>query len=298
MLVPIDPGRGGQALAWANFDQPLIRAPRNPATPPSALPAFTAYVRTLYTRGYVVCFYNNIDAQAYISTPLHRTSPTPLLTVVPHQIHSMNTSMSTSQAAFTGEGPKLQLEWSWRTWGGRIYDHADPETSIYTMKAPPGGKNLIFTTTADDMIVGRGILHSFSSINADYELHGRQGVVQALGRLKMSYSSLSKAYSEDGDTPMTMTWTSTTGLKKFDVICLDNKQLPVARVSCDVWARKDFASIEFMGAKANDPAVRDEIVVVGLTLLFTMVSRTMNPLKLAGSVFSKVGPIETKANGK
>ena len=165
------------------------------------------------------------------------------------------------------------------------------------MSAPPGMKSLLFKTTTDDTIVGRGILHSFTTINADYELHGRQGVVQALGRLKMSYTSLSNAYSEDGSKPMTMTWKSTAGMKKFDVICLDDQQLPVAKVSCDIWARKDFASIEFMGAKANDPAVRDEVIVVGLTLLFTMVSRTMNPLKLAGSVFSKVGPIEPKATG-
>lgn len=206
----------------------------------------------------------------------------------------MTSLASAAQNASVGEGPKLQLEWSWRTWGGRIYDHAGPTESLYTMEAPPGGKSLLFKTASDDMIIGRGILHSISSINADYELHGRQGVVQALGRLKMTYSSLSNAYSEDGSTPMTMTWTSTAGLKNFDVICLDDKQLPVARVSCDIWARKDFASIDFMGAKANDPAVRDEVIVVGITLLFTMVSRTMNPLKLAGSVFSKVGPIEPK----
>lgn len=193
-----------------------------------------------------------------------------------------------------GEGKDLQLEWSWRTSGGRIYEVGNPDVSIYSIDAPVGKSTFEYSDSAAGRVIGRGIMHSFTSINADYEVHGRKGVAQALGKLKMAYTSLSYAYSDDETKPMTMTWESTSGLKRFDVICLDDKQMPVARVHADIWAAKKFAIIEFVGAKANDKAARDEIIVVGLTLLFTMAHRMVSPSKLVGGLFSKTGPIEQK----
>ena len=47
--------------------------------------------------------------------------------------------------------------------------------------------------------------------------------------------------------------------------------------------------IEFMGDKATDPAAREEIVVVGLTIYYTMLLRMNNIFQLFGAVAAKPG---------
>lgn len=82
-----------------------------------------------------------------------------------------------------------------------------------------------------------------------------------------------------------MTWTSQSGFKTWDFICVDEKQEPVARFSANMWALKKVGKIEMLGPKALDDAARDEIVVVGFTLYYGMVIRVNNPLNLLGSAF-------------
>ncbi|KLJ10497.1 hypothetical protein EMPG_14121, partial [Blastomyces silverae] len=93
--------------------------------------------------------------------------------------------------------------------------------------------------------------------------------------------------------PARMTWTGSCGLKTWDYICLDEKQMPVAKFSANIWAVKKLGTITFLGS--NIPG---EIVVTALTLFYCMVLRTNSVLSLFGAVFSRPGHDERGEEGK
>lgn len=155
-----------------------------------------------------------------------------------------------AQVLATGEAPKLQPEWSWRKWGGRVSEHGSSEHSLFEIKAPVAGKTHIFIDSTNDSTIGRETLHTFASINADYELHGRRGVAQALARPKMSYLSLSRRPTRTAQT-RPWPWPEAHRILRRSISSVWTDKLAyVARVSCDARAAKDFPVIEFMGSKA------------------------------------------------
>ena len=190
--------------------------------------------------------------------------------------------------------PTLQVNFSYAKFKACVTELDKPSTPIYTIdfatfKAP----HMTVKSASDHAIVGTGTLHPIS-INADYELHGQKGTLKALKRFKTSYTHLSYAFSET-DAPVPMTWTSSCGFKTWDFVCLDPEQNAVAKFSSNAWAVKKLGAIEFLGPKATSAAVRDEIVVTGLTLFYCMTLRSNNVLSLFGAIFAKPGPIEQKA---
>ncbi|RDW63499.1 hypothetical protein BP6252_11044 [Coleophoma cylindrospora] len=191
----------------------------------------------------------------------------------------------------------LNIDFSWKKFKARITENGKPSEPLYivdfkTVKTP----NVIFTSAVDNSTIGTGTLHPVS-INADYELHGRQGKLKALKRFKTSYTHLSAAYS-DTDELVPMTWTSSCSLTTWDFVCLDEQQNPVAKVTSNVWSLKKISNIEFLGPKADSPAARDEIVVTGLTLLFCMILRSNSLLSFFGAVFARPGPLEAEASAE
>ena len=122
------------------------------------------------------------------------------------------------------------------------------------------------------------------SISPDYQLHGVKGTLKAQKRLRTIYTHMSTAFSDKG-APVKMTWTSQSGFKTWDFICVNEKQEPVAKFSANMWALKKFGKIDMLGPKALDDAARDEIVVVGYTLYYCWILRVNNPLNLLGSAF-------------
>lgn len=106
---------------------------------------------------------------------------------------------------------------------------------------------------------------------------------------------------------MRMTWTSSCGLKTWDFICLDEQKMPVAKFSANIWGLKKVGYITFMGSSTPgahaaggnvSDAVREEIVVTGLTLFYCMVLRTNSVLSLFGAIFSRPGHAGRKETGK
>ncbi|KAL8720195.1 MAG: hypothetical protein Q9181_007950 [Wetmoreana brouardii] len=192
--------------------------------------------------------------------------------------------------------PTLQADFTWRKWQAVISDRSNPSKPIYIVHYRPFAisSQIVFKSATDDTTVGTGTLHAFS-INADYKLHGRKGQIKALKRWKTAYTHLSSAYS-DTDTSLTaMTWASSSNFKTWDFICLDSQQMPVAKFSANLWAVKKIGQIEFLGPKATSAAVRDEIVVTGLTLMYCMVLRTSSLLSFFGAIFARPGPIKSDA---
>ncbi|CAI7601258.1 unnamed protein product [Penicillium manginii] len=131
--------------------------------------------------------------------------------------------------------------------------------------------------------VGTGTVHTFS-ISPDYELYGKPATLKAQKRFSTFYTHMSTVFS-DTQEPVKMTWTSNTDFKGWDFICVDHNQVPVAKFSANIWAVKKFGKIELLGPKAFDPAARDEIVVLAVTLFYCMYLRVNNPFNLLGSAF-------------
>lgn len=65
--------------------------------------------------------------------------------------------------------------------------------------------------------------------------------------------------------------------------------MPVARFVTKVWATKKIGRIEFMGPRADSEALRDEIVVTGLTLVYCMALRASSILSFFGAFFASPG---------
>lgn len=79
-----------------------------------------------------------------------------------------------------------------------------------------------------------------------------------------------------------------------DFICLDEQKQAVAKFSCKIWGMKNIANIEFVGDLAHDKAAREEIAIVGMTLMYCMAVRTSSLASLFGALFARPGPIEDK----
>lgn len=194
------------------------------------------------------------------------------------------------------ENPTLSVNFTWKKFKALVTEaHQDKPSYIVdyrTFRSP----HLVFHPADDpSQVIGSGTLHAVS-INAKYELHGQQGKLKALKRWITSYTHLSYNYSESPDgSPAAMTWTSASHFKSWDFICLDENQNPVARFSTNCWALKKMGNIEFMGPKANDPAAREEILVVGLTLFSCMILRINNIFNFFGAIFAHPGPLDKES---
>jgi hypothetical protein len=108
-------------------------------------------------------------------------------------------------------------------------------------------------------------------------------------RFQTEYSHLSPNYSADG-APVALRWTSSSGFKSWDFVCLDPQENPIARWSANMWAVKKLGQIEFMGEEtATNEALREELMVMGLTLYYEMMYRINSVLALFGAVISRPG---------
>ncbi|PGH15841.1 hypothetical protein AJ79_02222 [Helicocarpus griseus UAMH5409] len=233
----------------------------------------------------------------------------------------------------------LQVDFSWRQFKSLITNKNDPNsTPVYIVSYRPMKPHLVFKTTANSakstttitaadtesqvdsktVQFATGSLHTIS-INADCEIHGKKVGIRALRRFVTSYMHYSQAFAKtktnsnsdgvDNDLSsnseresMRMTWTSSSGWKTWDFICLDENQNPVAKFSGNIWGVKKVGDIIFLGeniaaitgSSTIPDTVRDEIVVTGLTLFYCMVLRVNSVFSLFGAVFSRPGHEEKK----
>lgn len=186
----------------------------------------------------------------------------------------------------TGRLGLLEVDFTWRNLKALVTDTSNPDTPLYVVDIK-SFKNLAnFYTATDDSLFATGKIHTVK-INAECTLRGRELFLKAQKRFRTVYTCPSYAFSENKDTPVTMTWTSTSDFKDWDFICLDELQQPVAKFTSHVWALKKIGHIELMGPRASDPAVREEIVVTGMTLFLCMLMRITNIFAFFGAIFHK-----------
>lgn len=84
-------------------------------------------------------------------------------------------------------------------------------------------------------------------------------------------------------------------LQDVGLVCLDERQMAVARFSANAWATSKVGNIKFMGPRATEQGVRDENVVTGLTLFYCMVLRPNSLLSLIGAMVAQPGPLDKES---
>ncbi|KAJ5750492.1 hypothetical protein N7533_007520 [Penicillium manginii] len=191
--------------------------------------------------------------------------------------------------------PRLSVDFGWRKFKSLLSDENTPNAEpLYILEYQLAKKRLKFKRYATGEVFGVGNLNVFS-IDADYEVHGRKDQIVAQSRLKTSYAHRSTAASTT-DKPITLTWSSDSNFTTWDFVCCDEQQLPVAKLTMNIWGLKKIARIEFMGVAEQNLELQEELVVTTLTLSYQMALRTGNLLNLVGALFARPGH-EPKASG-
>ncbi|OJJ50149.1 hypothetical protein ASPZODRAFT_128768 [Penicilliopsis zonata CBS 506.65] len=160
----------------------------------------------------------------------------------------------------------LQVNFSWRKDEVSI-SHEDQV--IYTVSNHLKAPHLRFYKETkggnkNDGMIGTSTFHLLSS-SPEFTHHGRHGKLQSTSRWKMAYTHESYYLDSTHNHPTTMTWTSESGFKTWDFICLDERKQAVARFSANPWGIKKLGKIEFC---IEDPLAREELILVGVTLYY------------------------------
>ncbi|EEH36027.2 hypothetical protein PAAG_00350 [Paracoccidioides lutzii Pb01] len=196
----------------------------------------------------------------------------------------------------------LEVDFSWKRYKSLITEKDNPQSPpLYIVDYRATKPHLAFRAGEDQPPFATGSLRTVS-INADCQIRGRTITLKALKRFRTEYTHLSYAFAKGSinsaaPEPVPMTWTSSSGFKTWDFICLDEKQMPLAKFSANAWSLKKVGNITLIGsniaaATGSDTisdAVREEIVVTGLTLFYCMVLRSTSILSFFGAIFSRPG---------
>lgn len=206
--------------------------------------------------------------------------------------------------AHTSSRPRtLQVDFSWKKFETLVSEKEDGAKAkplyILDYKLFKRKNNLVFRDAVNtSTIIGTGTLHAVA-IHCACEIRGREIALRALKRWSTSYTHLSHHFSA-GDGPVPMTWAASCGLARWDFVCLDPHQTPVARFSANIWAPGKVGAWEFLGPRtAASAAAREELVLVGLVLYTCMVYRSSNVLSVFGALWATIGKVQpTERSGR
>lgn len=184
----------------------------------------------------------------------------------------------------------LQLDFRWRDFHYLVSETeaCDKTTPLYDVNLRCStAQTLSFKEISTGTIFGTSQIHLIS-INADCTLRGETFQLEALRRLALRYTHVSRALKASDGTPERLTWTSDCGFKDFDWICLDANQMPIAKLNANMWALKKIAKLEFTRPRhAISRELVEEIVVTALTLYCILGNRINSPFQLLGSAVHK-----------
>lgn len=200
----------------------------------------------------------------------------------------------------TPQGVTLQVDFAWSKFRNVVSEKdGDKLTPLYIQRFRATKPQLRIEDAATNTPISTGTINNVS-IAAECTIHGQQIDIKPLKKWVTAYNYLSTTLSTTGS-PVPITWVTTNSLKIWDFICLDSTtQKPLAKFSVNWWAVKQVGNFHFeQSAAALSKEVRDEIVTIGSTILYVMVTRMNNPLNLLGATFAKTGKVEDdlKAGG-
>jgi len=193
------------------------------------------------------------------------------------------------------KGLTLQVDFAWSKFKNTISEKSSTGqlTPLYIQHFRPLKPHLKFDYADSNKQFATSNV-KYVAISADVTINNQDIAVKPLSRWYTKYNYLSTALSPDGSTAAAVTWQTNCSLKIWDFVCLDANQLPLAKFSVNIWALTEVGNFHFdKSAQEISKAARDEIVVMGLTLLYVMMTRMNNPLNLLGSIFGKAEKVGT-----
>ncbi|KAF2833376.1 hypothetical protein CC86DRAFT_400002 [Ophiobolus disseminans] len=203
----------------------------------------------------------------------------------------------------TPTGLTLKVDFAWSKFKNTVSEKSPTGalTPLYIQHFRPLKPQLRFESLHNNQQIATSVIKNVA-ISADVILHNHPILLQPLKRWKTEYNYLSHTLSPDPNTPAPVTWITNVTLKTWDFICLDANQMPIAKFSANIWALTQVGNFHFDKSAAEvSTEARDEVVVMGLTLFYVMVTRMNNPLNLLGSVMAKPGKVgveEVEMEGK
>ncbi|KAI4663080.1 uncharacterized protein J4E79_004394 [Alternaria viburni] len=199
-----------------------------------------------------------------------------------------------SMSPLSPSGLTLQVDFAWSKFRNIVASKGAGQqlTPLYVQHFRPAKPQLRFERASDQTIIAKGTIHSFS-ISGDCIIHGQEVILKPLKRWKTKYNYLSHAL---GGIPIT--WTANSTMKVWDFVCINSAtQESIAKFSVNLWAMKQVGNFYFEKTEEEvTEALRDEVVVTGLTLLYLMMTRMNNPIHLLGAAFAKPGKVEGDGN--
>ncbi|KAI4666936.1 uncharacterized protein J4E88_010357 [Alternaria novae-zelandiae] len=199
-----------------------------------------------------------------------------------------------SMGPLSSSGLTLQVDFAWSKFRNVVASKGVDQqlTPLYVQHFRPAKPQLRFERASDQTIIAKGTIHSFS-ISGDCIIHGQEVILKPLKRWKTKYNYLSHAL---GGIPIT--WTANSTMKVWDFVCINSAtQESIAKFSVNLWAMKQVGNFYFEETEEEvTEALRDEVVVTGLTLLYLMMTRMNNPIHLLGAAFAKPGKVEGDGN--
>ena len=192
---------------------------------------------------------------------------------------------------------KVDFEWSKRdvkvTKAGDdpTADASEPIYLVeYHMVRQP---NLQFKRCSDNVIIGTGT-NKAVSINPSYKLGDRHGTIQAAARLYTHYThesynyppSSSSSSSSSTTRPHVMNWKTTWNSKRWSFICYDESNTPIAKFQSNLWFVRKVGLFDFYNPCEDSLALKEELLVIALTMYNQMIIRINNPLSLIGAMAS------------
>ncbi|KAI4916217.1 hypothetical protein J4E85_010305 [Alternaria conjuncta] len=199
-----------------------------------------------------------------------------------------------SMSPLSPSGLTLQVDFAWSKFRNIVASKGAGQqlTPLYVQHFRPAKPQLRFERASDQTIIAKGTIHSFS-ISGDCIIHGQEVILKPLKRWKTKYNYLSQAL---GGVPIT--WTANSTMKVWDFVCINSAtQESIAKFGVNLWAMKQVGNFYFEKTEEDvTEALRDEVVVTGLTLLYLMMTRMNNPIHLLGAAFAKPGKVEGDGN--
>ncbi|KAJ5992365.1 hypothetical protein N7451_008089 [Penicillium sp. IBT 35674x] len=210
--------------------------------------------------------------------------------------HSPNTDAQSSEATAaessqfqslktTDQHATLRIDFKWGKFKSLVSDVNKPDEPLYIIEYKLfSPKQIIYKSASTKDVIGTGSIHMIS-IDADYECRGRRDTLVAQKRFKTLYTHRSGFLKNPQGQPAVMTWTGDVGASKWDFVCTDEQQMPVAKFTVNLWGLKKIGKVELMGPSSREEGVRAEMLITGMTLAYCMVVRASNIFNLLGSIF-------------
>ena len=153
--------------------------------------------------------------------------------------------------------------WKWRK---ATISGSDENAKLYRiechMRKPQIILQSLLSNSASTEASGDASFHTLSS-RIDIRLHDQRIELISRGSLKNVYTYVSHAF--DG---AKMTWQSRSIGRDFNIVCLDEKAIPVAQISLGSWSLTKAGTIELTGARVmNQGPEMDEIVLTGIAIM-------------------------------